>query len=232
MSKANSKRMRAINEKLEANKVYSVDEAITLLATLSALKFEESFDVSVNLGVDARKSEQAVRGSVVLPHGTGKTVKVAVFTQGEKADLAKQAGADYVGFDDLAEQVKAGEFDADIVIATPDAMKVVGKLGAVLGPKGLMPNPKDGTVSQDVAEAVKNAKAGQVRFRTDKNGIIHCGVGKLKFSSDKIKENVQSLLLTLKKIKPASVKGVYIKKLVLSTTMGPGLRVDLSSLDI
>lgn len=225
-----TKRQKAISEKLVAGKLYPVQDAVAVLAEVSTVKFVESIDVAVNLGVDPRKSDQVVRGSTVLPHGTGKDVRVAVFAQGENAEKAKAAGADVVGFDDLAEQVKAGNLDFDVVIATPDAMRVVGQLGQILGPRGLMPNPKVGTVTPDVATAVQNAKAGQVRFRTDKNGIIHCSVGKVGFAADAIKENIEALVADLKKLKPSSSKGVYVKKVTLSTTMGPGVAVDQSSL--
>ena len=223
-----SKRNRAIREKVEAGKLYPVEEAVALLAELSAVKFKESVDVAVNLGVDPRKSDQNVRGASVLPHGTGKTVRVAVFAQGAKAEEAKEAGADVVGFDDLAEKVQAGELDFDV--ASPDAMRVVGKLGTILGPRGLMPNPKVGTVTPDVAQAVKNAKGGQVRYRTDKGGIIHCTVGQVGFDSSAIKENVEALIADLKKAKPSSAKGTFFKKVTLSTTMGPGLSIDPASL--
>lgn len=226
-----SKRQKLISEKVEAGKAYSLDDACALLAELSKqVKFEESIDVAVRLGVDARKSDQAVRGSTVLPNGTGKTVRVAVFTQGENAEKAKAAGADIVGMDELAADVKQGNMDFDVVIASPDAMRVVGQLGQILGPRGLMPNPKVGTVTPDVATAVKNAKAGQVRYRTDKNGIIHTIVGNVGFSADSIKQNVEALLVDLKKAKPASAKGVYMKKIILSSTMGPGLLIDQSSI--
>ena len=225
-----SKRQKAINEKVVAGKLYPVQEAVSVLADVSTVKFTESFDVAVNLGVDPRKSDQVVRGSTVLPHGTGKDVRVAVFAQGDNAEKAKAAGADIVGFEDLAEQIKGGNLNFDVVIATPDAMRIVGQLGQVLGPRGLMPNPKVGTVTPDVATAVQNAKAGQVRFRTDKNGIIHCSVGKIGFSADAIKENIAALVADLKKLKPSSSKGVYVKKVTLSTTMGPGVVVDQSSL--
>ncbi|MCV6610341.1 MAG: 50S ribosomal protein L1 [Amphritea sp.] len=227
-----TKRQKAINEKVEAGKQYSIDEAVALLNELSSVGFKESVDVAVNLGVDPRKSDQNVRGSSVLPAGTGKDVRVAVFAQGENAEKAKEAGADVVGFDDLAEQIKGGDLNFDVVIATPDAMRVVGQLGQVLGPRGLMPNPKVGTVTPDVVTAVNNAKAGQVRFRTDKNGIIHAGVGKVGFEADAIKSNVEALMAELKKLKPASAKGVYLKKVTLSTTMGPGLAIDQSSLSL
>ncbi|MBP0050143.1 50S ribosomal protein L1 [Marinobacterium sp. AK62] len=225
-----TKRQKAIREKVEAGKLYPVTDAVALLGEISAVKFTESVDVAVNLGVDPRKSDQVVRGSTVLPNGTGKDVRVAVFAQGENAEKAKAAGADVVGFEDLAEQVKAGDLNFDVVIATPDAMRVVGQLGQILGPRGLMPNPKVGTVTPDVTTAVNNAKAGQVRFRTDKNGIVHCSVGKLGFEGAAIQQNLEALLADLKKLKPASAKGVYVKKVTLSTTMGPGLTVDQSSL--
>jgi large subunit ribosomal protein L1 len=221
-----TKRAQAIQEKVTPGKLYSIEEALGLLKELSSVKFTESVDVSVNLGVDARKSDQVVRGSTVLPNGTGKTVRVAVFTQGANADAAKEAGADIVGMEDLAEEVKQGNMDFDVVIASPDAMRVVGTLGQILGPRGLMPNPKVGTVAQDVAAAVKNAKAGQVRYRTDKAGIIHCPIGRVDFEVDALKENLAALLTDLVKAKPTSAKGVYMKKLSLSTTMGPGLQVD------
>ncbi|MGB1173606.1 MAG: 50S ribosomal protein L1 [Marinobacterium sp.] len=226
-----TKRQKAIAEKVEAGKLYAAAEAAQILSEVSAVKFAESVDVAINLGVDPKKSDQVVRGSSVLPNGTGKEVRVAVFAQGENAEKAKEAGADVVGFEDLAESVKAGNLDFDVVIASPDAMRVVGALGTVLGPRGLMPNPKVGTVTPDVAGAVKNAKSGQVRFRTDKNGIIHASVGKVGFEPNQIAENVSALLAELKKLKPASAKGVYVKKVTLSTTMGPGLQVDVASLD-
>lgn len=227
-----SKRIKFIKSKVDCLKQYSVEEAITLFDEVSKVKFKESIDVAVNLGVDPRKSDQVVRGSSVLPHGTGKSVRVAVFTQGAKAEEAKEAGADIVGFDDLAESIQKGNMDFDVVIASPDAMRVVGKLGQVLGPRGLMPNPKVGTVTPDVATAVKNAKSGQVRYRTDKAGIIHCSVGKVGFSFDQIKENIEFLLGDLKKYKPSSSKGTYMKKVTISTTMGPGLLIDLGTLAI
>ncbi|HSG62749.1 MAG TPA: 50S ribosomal protein L1 [Pseudomonadales bacterium] len=227
-----TKRARAIREKIVPGKLYSIDEALSVLNEVSAVKFKESLDVSVNLGVDARKSDQQVRGATTLPHGTGKTVRVAVFTQGANAEAAKEAGADIVGMDDLAEQVKAGQMDFDVVIASPDAMRVVGTLGQILGPRGLMPNPKTGTVTPDVVTAVKNAKAGQVRYRTDKNGIIHGSIGKIDFNLTAVKENLEALLGDLKKAKPSSAKGTYIKKVTLSTTMGPGVQIDQSTLDI
>jgi large subunit ribosomal protein L1 len=227
-----SKRAKAIREKLEAGKAYAADEAFGLLKELSRVKFAESVDVSVNLGVDARKSDQVVRGASVLPHGIGKTVRVAVFAQGANADAAKEAGADIIGFEDLAEQIKGGIMDFDVVIASPDAMRVVGQLGQILGPRGLMPNPKVGTVTPNVAEAVQNAKAGQVRYRTDKAGIIHCTIGKIDFEPQKLKENLESLLTALVKAKPSSAKGVYLRKVTVSSTMGPGLTVDQSTLAI
>jgi large subunit ribosomal protein L1 len=226
-----SKRARAIREKIEAGKQYGVEEAFSLLKELSTVKFSESVDVSINLGVDPRKSDQVVRGSTVLPNGTGKTVRVAVFAQGANADAAKEAGADVIGFEDLAADVKAGNMDFDVVIATPDAMKVVGQLGQILGPRGLMPNPKVGTVTPNVAEAVQNAKAGQVRYRTDKAGIIHCPIGKVGFESTALKQNLEALLVDLKKAKPSAAKGVYLKKITVSSTMGPGLTLDQSSLE-
>ena len=225
-----SKKQKTIAEKLDSAKTYSVEEAVSLIAELASPKFKESIDVSVNLGVDPRKSDQVVRGSTTLPAGTGKDVRVAVFAQGDNAEKAKAAGADIVGFDDLAESIQGGNLDFDVVIATPDAMRVVGKLGTVLGPRGLMPNPKVGTVTPDVESAVQNAKAGQVRFRTDKNGIIHGGIGKVGFGGEAIKSNLEALLADLKKAKPSSAKGIYIKKVVLSSTMGPGVQIDQSSL--
>ncbi len=225
-----SKRSKAINEKIEAGKNYAIDDALALLKSMPAAKFIESIDVSVNLGVDPRKSDQVVRSATVLPHGTGKTVRVAVFTQGANADAAKEAGADIVGMDDLAEEVKKGNMDFDVVIASPDAMRVVGQLGQILGPRGLMPNPKVGTVTPDVATAVKNAKAGQVRYRTDKAGIIHCTIGKVNFEVNALRENLQALMVDLQKAKPSSAKGVYFKKVTVSTTMGPGVSVDHSTL--
>lgn len=227
-----SKRQKLIAEKVEAGKVYSVEDAVALLSEVSNVKFKEAVDVAVNLGIDARKSDQNVRSSTVLPHGTGKTVRVAVFTQGANAEKALEAGADVVGMDDLAAQMKGGDLDFDVVIASPDAMRVVGQLGQVLGPRGLMPNPKVGTVTPDVATAVNNAKAGQIRYRNDKNGIIHSTIGKADFSADKIKENLEALLVDLKKAKPSSAKGAYLKKVTLSTTMGPGLTVDFGALAI
>lgn len=227
-----TKRAKLIAEKVEATKAYTFEEAASLLKEVSSVKFKETVEVSVNLGVDPRKSDQVVRGSTVLPSGTGKDVRVAVFTQGANAEAAKEAGAEIVGMDDLAAQVKAGEMNFDVVIASPDAMRVVGQLGQILGPRGLMPNPKVGTVTPNVAEAVKNAKAGQVRFRTDKNGIIHAGIGKIDFEASALKQNTEALLAELKKLKPSSSKGVYMKKVTLSSTMGPGLTIDMSSLEI
>jgi large subunit ribosomal protein L1 len=226
------KRMSAIREQIEPGKAYNIDEALEILKSSSKVKFKESVDVAIRLGVDPRKSDQNVRGSTVLPNGTGKTVRVAVFAQGENADKATAAGADIVGFEDLAEAVKGGEMNFDVVIATPDAMRVVGQLGQILGPRGLMPNPKVGTVTADVESAVKNAKAGQVRYRTDKAGIIHCPIGRADFEVPALKENLQALLGDLKKAKPAASKGQYVKKLTVSSTMGPGLSVDRGSLDI
>ncbi len=227
-----SKRAKAIGEKIEHGKQYPLDEALGLLSDLSKVKFRESVDVSVNLGVDPRKSDQVVRSSTVLPHGTGKSVRVAVFTQGANAEAAKEAGADIIGMDDLADEVKKGNMDFDVVIASPDAMRVVGQLGQILGPRGLMPNPKVGTVTADVATAVKNAKAGQVRYRTDKGGIIHCTIGKVDFKVDQLRENLQALLADLNKLKPSSAKGIYMKKITVSTTMGPGLCVDQTTLGL
>ena len=227
-----SKRIHAFQDKVEKGKYYSVQDAVNLLKEVSSVKFDESVEVAVNLGVDARKSDQHVRGSTVLPKGTGKTVRVAVFAEGENAKIAKAAGADTVGFEDLAKAMQKGDINYGVVIATPDAMPIVGKLGKALGPRGLMPNPKDGTVTKDVEQAVKNAKGGQARYRTDKNGIIHCVIGKVSFDSDSLIENLHTLLTDLVKIKPSSAKGVYLKKLSLSTTMGPGLLIDQTSLSI
>jgi large subunit ribosomal protein L1 len=226
-----SKRKKLAREKLESGKLYEIDEALTLVKELATAKFPESIDVSVNLGVDPRKSDQVVRGSTVLPNGTGKAVRVAVFAQGDNVDKATAAGADIVGFEDLAEQVKAGELNFEVVIATPDAMRVVGTLGQILGPRGLMPNPKVGTVTADVETAVRNAKAGQVRYRTDKAGIIHCPIGRADFEVPALKENLSALLSDLKKAKPASSKGAYLKKLTVSSSMGPGVSVDRASVD-
>ncbi len=225
-----TKRLKAIKEIADTNKSYQALEAFSVLKSLPKVKFIESIDVAVNLGVDPRKSDQAVRGATVLPKGTGKSVRVAVFTQGANADLAKEAGAEIVGMDDLAAQIKAGEMNFDVVIASPDAMRVVGQLGQILGPRGLMPNPKVGTVTPDVATAVKNAKAGQVRYRTDKKGIIHCTIGKASFEESALKENLEALLVDIKKLKPSTSKGVYVKKITVSSTMGPGLSIDQSSL--
>lgn len=225
-----TKRAQQISEKVDTNKSYSLEEAVALLSELSTVKFKESLDVAINLGVDPRKSDQVVRGATVMPNGTGKDVRVAVFTQGANADAAKAAGADLVGMEDLAEQVKKGVMDFDVVVASPDAMRVVGQLGQILGPRGLMPNPKVGTVTPDVATAVKNAKAGQVRFRTDKNGIIHTTLGKVDFDATAIQGNLEALVADLKRLKPSTSKGVYLKKVTLSSTMGPGLTVDHSAL--
>jgi large subunit ribosomal protein L1 len=225
-----SKRQQAIREKVEAGKQYAVDEALDLLKSLPSAKFLESIDVAVNLGVDPRKSDQVVRGSTVLPNGTGSSVRVAVFTQGANVDAAKEAGADIIGMEDLAAEVKAGNLNFDVVIASPDAMRVVGQLGPILGPRGLMPNPKVGTVTPDVANAVKNAKAGQVRYRTDKNGIIHSKLGNREFETQALKENLQALLHDLQKAKPSTSKGTYMKRVTVSTTMGPGLWVDHAGL--
>ncbi len=227
-----SKRLKNIREKVDADKVYGIDEAFDLLKECSSVKFSESVDVSINLGVDPRKSDQVVRGATVLPHGTGKEIKVAVFAQGEHAESAKSAGADVIGFEDLAENIKKGQINFDILIATPDAMRVVGQLGQILGPKGLMPNPKVGTVTNDVATAVKNAKSGQARFRTDKAGIIHCRIGRVDFEKDALKDNLNALLADLRKAKPASSKGIYMKKVTVSTTMGPGISVEQGTLAI
>ncbi|AQS35566.1 ribosomal protein L1 [Shewanella psychrophila] len=226
-----TKRARIIREKVEVTKNYDINEAVELLKELATAKFVESVDVAVNLGVDPRKSDQNVRGATVLPHGTGRDVRVAVFTQGANAEAATAAGAELVGMDELAAQVKAGEMNFDVVIASPDAMRVVGQLGQILGPRGLMPNPKTGTVTPNVAEAVKNAKAGQVRYRTDKNGIIHTTIGKVDFETAKLKENLEALVVALVKAKPAAAKGVYLKKVSISTTMGAGVAVDQSTLE-
>ena len=225
-----TKRQQAIKAQLQPGKVYAIEDAVTLLNGLPPAKFKESIDVAVNLGVDPRKSDQVVRGASVLPSGTGKTVRVAVFAQGANAEAAKAAGADIVGFDDLATSIQGGDLSFDVVIATPDAMRVVGKLGTILGPRGLMPNPKVGTVTADVATAVKNAKSGQVRYRVDKGGIIHVPVGQIGFSPEAIKLNIEALIADLKKAKPATSKGVYVKKVTLSSTMGPGLAIDQASL--
>ena len=225
-----SKRKKVFRDKVNAGQLYPIDDALGLAKELATAKFAESIDVSVNLGVDPRKSDQVVRGSTVLPNGTGKTVRVAVFAQGENAEKAKAAGADIVGFEDLAADVKKGEMNFDVVIATPDAMRVVGQLGQILGPRGLMPNPKVGTVTADVATAVKNAKAGQVRYRTDKAGIIHCPIGKASFEIAALKQNLDALLADLNKAKPAAAKGIFLKRVTVSSTMGPGIAVDQSTL--
>ncbi len=227
-----TKRARLIREKVDATREYGIDEAVSLLQELATAKFKESVDVAINLGIDPRKSDQNVRGATVLPNGTGKDVRVAVFTQGANADAAKEAGADVVGMEDLAEQVKAGEMNFDVVVASPDAMRVVGQLGQILGPRGLMPNPKVGTVTPDVATAVKNAKAGQVRYRNDKNGIIHASIGKADFDAAAIKTNLEALLVAIKKAKPASAKGTFMQKVSLSTTMGAGVAIDVASLTL
>jgi large subunit ribosomal protein L1 len=225
-----SKRTKAISAKVDRTKSYTLAEALTLVKQTATAKFDESIDVAVNLGIDARKSDQLVRGSVVLPRGTGKTVRVAVFAQGDNVAKAKEAGADIVGFEDLAAEIKAGKMDFDVVIATPDAMRIVGQLGQILGPRGLMPNPKVGTVSPNVAEAVRNAKAGQVQYRTDKGGIVQCTIGRASFGEDALKENLLALVDALNKAKPAASKGVYLKKMAISSTMGVGVRVDQSTL--
>ena len=225
-----SKRLKAVRGKVDRSKAYSLEEALTLAKENATAKFDESIDIAVNLGIDARKSDQLVRGSVVLPRGTGKTVRVAVFAQGDKAKDALAAGADIVGFDDLAESIKAGNIDFDVAIASPDAMRVVGQLGQILGPRGLMPNPKVGTVTPDVASAVKNAKAGQVQYRTDKGGIVQCTIGRASFGVDALSENLRALIDALNKARPAAAKGVYLRKLSVSSTMGAGIRIDQSSL--
>lgn len=224
-----TKRMKTLREFFDRNQAYPIEEALSLAKKCATAKFDESIDVSVNLGVDPRKSDQVVRGSVVLPRGTGKTTRVAVFTQGANAEAAKAAGADVVGFEDLAEQVKAGQLDFDIVIASPDAMRIVGQLGTILGPRGLMPNPKVGTVTPNVAEAVKNAKAGQVQYRTDKAGIIHATIGRASFEVDALRENFDALLDALVKAKPAAAKGQFLRKITVSSTMGLGVTVDIAS---
>lgn len=224
-----TKRWKIIKEKLVLGKQYSIVEALTLLKSLPAPKFIESIDVSVNLGIDPKKSDQTVRGAIVLPHGTGRKVKVGVFAQGEYAKAA--AEADIVGFEDLAEKIKLGDFDFDILIATPDAMQLVGQLGQILGPRGLMPNPKTGTITTDVAKAVKNAKSGQVNYRADKGGVVHCTIGKINFALDALQENLVALLHDLARVKPSAAKGIYIKKVVLSSTMGPGLLIDQASIE-
>lgn len=224
-----SKRIKAIREKIESNRVYPADEALSLLKECASVRFSESVDVAVNLGIDPRKSDQVVRGSTVLPNGTGKTVRVAVFAQGDNAEAAKSAGADIVGMDDLAEQIKGGDLNFDVVIAAPDAMAVVGKLGQILGPRGLMPNPKVGTVTADVAGAVNNAKAGQVRYRADKGGVVHCSIGKVDFDVPALRQNLKALLGDLEKAKPSTSKGIYMKQVTVSSTMGPGIAVDYAS---
>ncbi len=226
-----SKRMKSVREQLEPGKTYAVEDALTILKQTSKVKFTESVDVAIRLGVDPRKSDQNVRGSTVLPNGTGKSVRVAVFAQSENAEKAREAGADVVGMDDLHDRMKEGDLNFDVVIATPDAMRVVGKLGQLLGPRGLMPNPKVGTVATDVVTAVKNAKAGQVRYRTDKAGIIHSTIGKANFEVDALKGNLAALLKDLVKLKPASAKGIYLQKIAVSTTMGPGILVDQATLE-
>jgi large subunit ribosomal protein L1 len=225
-----AKRQKPWAEKIQPGKQYSIDDALALVKQFATAKFDESVDVAINLGIDASKSDQQVRGSSVLPHGTGKVVRVAVFTSGKNADAAREAGADIVGLEDLAEKVKAGELNFDVVVASPDAMRVVGQLGQILGPRGLMPNPKVGTVTPDVAGAVRNAKAGQVRFRADKAGVIHCGIGKASFEPKALKENLQALLHDLQRVKPAASKGIYLKRVAVSSTMGPGVQVDQASL--
>ena len=225
-----TKRMRTIREKVDATKDYEINEAVALLKELATAKFVESVDVAVNLGIDARKSDQNVRGATVLPNGTGREVRVAVFTQGANAEAAKEAGAELVGMEDLAELVKKGEMNFDVVVASPDAMRVVGQLGQILGPRGLMPNPKTGTVTPNVAEAVKNAKAGQVRYRNDKNGIIHTTIGKVDFTAEQLQQNLEALIVALKKAKPSQAKGTFVKKVTISTTMGAGVAVDQNSL--
>lgn len=226
-----TKRQKATAEKVEPGKVYTFEEAAKLLSEVSSVKFKESVDVAINLGVDPRKSDQVVRGATVLPNGTGKSVRVAVFTQGPNAEAALAAGADRVGMDDLAAEIKAGDLNYDVIIASPDAMRVVGQLGQILGPRGLMPNPKVGTVTPDVVTAINNARAGQVRFRTDKNGIIHASIGKIDFDALKLKENAEALVADLKRLKPSTSKGIYLQRVTLSSTMGPGLIVDLASLE-
>jgi large subunit ribosomal protein L1 len=226
-----SKRQKAVQARVSPGKQYSIEEALSILDELATKRFKESIDVAINLGIDARKSDQQVRGATTLPHGAGKVVRVAVFTQGANAEAAKAAGADLVGMEDLAEKVKAGSFDFDVVVASPDAMRVVGQLGQILGPRGLMPNPKTGTVTPDVATAVRNAKAGQVRYRTDKNGIVHGAIGKIGFEVRAVKENLEALLNDLRKGRPSNSKGTYVRKITLSTTMGPGLVIDQSGLE-
>jgi large subunit ribosomal protein L1 len=226
-----TKRVKKWQDKIQIGKQYAVDDAFNIIKEVSTVKFDESVDVAINLGVDERKSDQVVRGSTVLPNGTGKKVRVAVFAQGANADAARNAGADIVGFDDLAEKIKAGVMDFDVVIASPDAMRVVGQLGQILGPRGLMPNPKVGTVTTDVAGAVRNAKAGQVRYRTDKAGILHCTIGKVSFDVKSLRGNLEALLADLNKLKPAGTKGIYLKKVYVTSTMGPGITIDRASLE-
>jgi large subunit ribosomal protein L1 len=227
-----SKRVRAAREKIDPARAYPFEEAVALLKELATARFNETVEVAVKLGVDARKSDQAVRGATTLPNGTGSEVRVAVFTQGEAAEKARAAGADFVGMEELAEEIKGGMMDFDVVVASPDAMRVVGQLGQLLGPRGLMPNPKTGTVTPDVETAVKNAKAGQMRYRTDKNGIVHGGIGKISFEPEAIRGNLEAVLADLKKAKPAASKGIYMRKVTLSTTMGPGVTIDQASLEI
>ena len=227
-----TKRQKEIQEKVDPTKQYGINDAVALLKELSKVKFSETVDAAINLGIDTKKSDQAIRGATSLPHGNGKDVRVAVFTAGANADAAKEAGAEFVGMDDLATEIKGGMMDFDVVIADPAAMRVVGQLGQILGPRGLMPNPKTGTVTPNIVEAVKNAKAGQVRFRADKGGIVHGGIGKVSFEASAIKENLEALISDLKKAKPSTAKGVYLKKVSLSTTMGPGLAIDISSLEV
>ena len=227
-----AKRIKVWKDKIQPGKQYPIDEALQLVKEFAKAKFNESVDAAINLGIDAAKSDQQVRGSTVMPHGIGKTVRVAVFTSGKNADAAKAAGADIVGMEDLAEQVKAGKMDFDVVIASPDAMRIVGQLGQILGPRGLMPNPKVGTVSPDVAGAVKNAKSGQVRYRVDKAGIVHCTIGKVSFDAQQLRENLQALLADLQKAKPATSKGIYLKRVTVSSTMGPGVQIDQGSLGV
>ncbi len=225
-----SKRYKALAAKVDRNKLYALDEALNLAKENAKAKFDESIDIAINLGIDARKSDQLIRGAVVLPKGTGKTVRVAVFAQGAKAEEAKAAGADIVGFEDLAESIKAGKMDFDVVIASPDAMRIVGQLGQILGPRGLMPNPKVGTVSADVAGAVRNAKAGQVQYRTDKNGIVQCTIGRASFAPEALRENLLALIEALNKARPAAAKGIFLKKISVSSTMGVGIRIEQASL--
>lgn len=225
-----SKRIKAFREKIKPGTLYGVAEALSLLKQLTTVKFDESVDICINLGIDTRKSDQTVRGATVLPHGTGKKLRVAVFAQGTNADAAKEAGADIVGYEDLVARIKEGHIDFDVLIATPDAMRLVGQLGQILGPKGLMPNPKVGTVTPQVAQAVRNAKSGQVQYRADKGGIIHCSIGKISFAVEQLSDNLQTFIAAVQKAKPPSAKGIFLKKVTLTTTMGPGLAVDVSSL--